>query len=81
MRSASICSTLLCGACDMMDYRFEMADGSMVPVSEMPLTEIQACLADDMEIRDTCSIQCTAHGIRERLLIELLIREKGWNVP
>ena len=59
----------------MKDHVYHDADGSATPISQMSDEKIHEVLRDGIEIAD--STNCTADGVRERLLIELLIREKG----
>lgn len=54
----------------MRDYFHAALDGSLVPVSLMPLADIRDVLSRDIETNGT-----PHESIRERLRIELLIRE------
>lgn len=58
----------------MRDYMYH-PDGidPGVPVSQMPTEEIVACLADGFEANGEAPIE----AIRDRLQLELFIRERG----
>ena len=59
------------------DYRFRDDDGRDVPVAEMADADIRECLANGVEPLDGEP----ADAIRDRLNLELLIREKGLRTP
>lgn len=56
----------------MRDYIFEDATGKEMPVAEMPVADIQDCLQSMVLVDGT-----DAEAVKERLRIELLIRELG----
>lgn len=56
----------------MKDTDFIRDDGSRIPVGKMTNSEILEILQDGCEVIDT-----TPDNVRERLKIELLIRELG----
>lgn len=61
----------------MRDHRYIREDGTFVPVSQMTLEEIHDVLADDLEIHPEGNPGETEENVRERLRIELLIRNLG----
>lgn len=61
----------------MLDYLFKRDDGSEIPVAQMERADIEACLRGGAEVTRRDSPGENEHSIRERLWLELFIRDNN----